>query len=78
MKIEIKNGEIRGVLFIKYPNRLLSNPNIVPDHELYNLEYWLVYNLESFVYAIEMRGSIVSMMQFRKFILMNWPDALKE
>lgn len=78
MIIEIKNGEPRGLLYIKDPGELLSGPTIFPDRELYNLDYWLWYNPESLIYIIEMRGSIISMMQFRKFLSMNYPTLLKE
>ena len=78
MIIEIKNGEPRGLLYIKDPFELLSSPTIFPDHELYNLDYWLWYDPESLIYTIKMQGSIISMMQFRKLLLMNYPKLLEE
>lgn len=78
MIIEVKNSEVRGVLYIKDPRELLGNPTIVPDRELYNLDYWLSYDSEILVSTIEMRGSIISMMQFRKLLSMNFPKLLRE
>lgn len=76
MIVEIKNGKPCGLLYIKDPHELLKNPTIVPDRELYNFDYCLWYNPESLNYTIEMRGSIISMMQFRKILSMNYPTLL--
>lgn len=78
MKIAIKDEEVFGVLYIKNLRELLNDPTVVPNRKLYNLDYWLWYNPESLTYAIEMRGSIISMMQFRKLLLMNYPKLLEE
>lgn len=78
MIIEIKNGEPRGLLYITDPYELLRSPIIFPDRELYNLDYWLWYDPESLIYTIKMQGSIISMMQFRKLLLMNYPKLLEE
>lgn len=78
MIIEIKNKEVRGVLYIKDSRELLRDPTILPNRELYNLDYWLSYDSEFLVDIIEMRGSIISMMQFRKFLSMNFPKLLDE
>lgn len=78
MIIEIKNNEPHGVLYIKDPRELLGTPTIIPDRELYNLDFWLSCDLEILVPTIEMQGSIISMMQFRKLLMMNFPKLLKE
>ena len=80
MDIQIKNGEARGILLIEDPLELLRDSTVFPDDllcRLVNFTYWMTYDWFSRTYTIEMRGSIVSMMQFRKLILVNVPKILE-
>lgn len=78
MKIEILNNTAIGSLEF-YPNTKIPVDTltyICPT--LYNIEFSIWYDIEQSIVLMRMSGSIISMMQFRKFILMNWPNALKE
>ena len=80
MDIQIKYGEAWGVLRIKDPLEMLRDSVFFPDDlicRLANFTYWMTYDWFSRTYTIEMRGSIVSMMQFRKLILVNIPKILE-
>lgn len=78
MKITVNNSVATGLLeFISHAN--------IPENELTNLYYALYnlnvivwYDLEQDIVLIKMQGSIVSMLQFRKYILMSYPNILKE
>lgn len=78
MKIEIHNNTVIGLLKfypdIKIPEDVLIRVQV----ELYNIQIDIWYDLEQNIVLAKMRGSIVSMMQFRKMVLINWPNALKE
>ena len=81
MKIEIQNNTINtaiGLLEfypdVKIPEDILSYIHAT----LYNIQINIWYDIEQNIVLVKMKGSIVSMMQFRKFILMNWPNSLKE
>ena len=81
MKIEIREtqdntaiGLLEFYPDVKIPEDILSYIHAT----LYNIQIDIWYDIEQNIVLAKMRGSIVSMMQFRKFILMNWPNALKE
>lgn len=76
MKIKIVDGHIYGRLEFKSGIRDLSNESYCPTKPLYNFEWamWMDPVLDSIVVC--MRGSVISMMQFRKYILLNNPDVL--
>jgi hypothetical protein len=78
MKIEIRNNTAISLLEfspdVKIPEYALTYIHFI----LYNFQIDIWYDMEQNIVLAKMRGSIVSMMQFRKFILMNWPNALKE
>lgn len=78
MKIEIYNNTAIGSLEIS--SRIYLEPELLCylTSHLYNFELYWWYELEYDKTYVKMKGSIISMMQFRKFILRNWPDALKE
>ena len=78
MKIEIRNNTAIGLLEffpdVKIPEDCLS---YIP-FKLHDFQIDIWYDMEQNIVLAKMKGSIVSMMQFRKFVLMNWPYALKE
>lgn len=78
MKINIRNNTAIGLLEfypdVKIPENILMGMYF----KLYNFQIDIWYDMEQNIVLAKMRGSIVSMLQFRKFILMNWPNALKE
>ena len=78
MKIQIRNDTAIGLLEF-YPDVKIPEDILTYIHfKLYNIQIDIWYDIEQNIILVKMRGSIVSMMQFRKFILMNWPNALKE
>ncbi len=78
MKIEIQNNTASGLLEF-YPNIEIPEDALMYMRlKLYNIQIDIWYDIEQNIVLATMRGSIISMMQFRKFILMNWPYALKE
>lgn len=76
MKIEIHNNIAIGLLEFFPDIYIPENVLIYIQFKLYNIQIYSWYDMEQNIVLAKMRGSIVSMMQFRKFILMNWPDAL--
>ena len=78
MKIEIHNNTAIGLL--EFFSRFYLEPKLACylTANLYNFELYWWYDPEYNKTYVSMKGSIISMMQFRKFILMNWPDALRE
>lgn len=78
MKIKIRNNTAIGLLEF-YPDAKIPEETMTYIcHKLHNIEFCIGYDLEQPSILVKMEGSIVSMMQLRKFILMNWPKALKE
>ncbi len=77
MKIEIINGHVCGQLEFKLGVYDLLNVLYHPTKPLYNFEWDALTDSVLDSVIVYMRGSIISMMQFRKFVLMNWPYALK-
>ena len=78
MKIQIRNDTAIGLLEF-YPDVKIPEDILTYIHfKLYNIYIDIWYDIEQNTVLTKMMGSIVSMMQFRKFILMNWPNALKE
>lgn len=77
MKIEIKNNTAIGLLEF-YPDVEIPEEVLLFIHfGLYDFQIDIWYDIEQNVVLIKMRGSIVSMMQYRKFILMICPNGLK-
>lgn len=78
MKIEVYNNTAIGLLEfypdVKIPEDILMDIRI----KLYNIQINIWYDIEQNIVLAKMVGSIISMMQFRKIILMNWPNILKE
>lgn len=75
MDIQIIDGVPIGTIRIRHPYTVVTDQvPFRPAKELYNFywEYW--YDLENDTAIIKMHGSIISMMQFRKFISLNWLD----
>lgn len=73
MDIQIINGVPIGTIRIRHPYALVTTQiRYGPAKELYNFywEYW--YDFDNDVAIIKMHGSIISMMQFRKFISLNY------
>lgn len=78
MKIEIQNNTAIGLLEF-YSDVNISEKSLkYLCYGLYNIECLVWYDIEQNIVLMQMRGSIVSMMQLRKFFLMNYPNALKE
>ena len=78
MKIEIRDNAAIGLLEF-YPDAEITEETLAYiRYRLYNIEFCIWYNIEQNVVLVQMIGSIISMMQFRKIILMNYPNALKE
>lgn len=78
MKIEIRNDTAIGLLEF-YPDVEIPEDALAYiTFKLYDFKIDIWYSIEQDIVWAKMRGSIISMMQFRKFILMNWPNALKE
>lgn len=81
MKIEIQNSTTNTAigLLAFYPDVKIPEDILRYIHAtLYNIQIDIWYDIEQNIVLAKMKGSIVSMLQFRKFILMNWPNALKE
>jgi len=78
MKIEIQNNTAIGLLEF-YPDVKIPEYVLMYTYfNLYNFQINIWYDMEQNIVLAKMRGSIISMMQFRKIILMNYPNALKE
>lgn len=78
MKIEIHNNTAIGLLEFSPDVEIPEDILFQACFKLYNIQIDIWYDLEQNIVLAKMKGSIVSMMQFKKFILMNWPNALKE
>lgn len=78
MKIEIKNNTAIGLLEF-YPDVEIPEDFLfyIPS-KLYNFQIDIWYDVAQNIVLVKMKGSIVSMMQFRKIVLMNWSNVLKE
>lgn len=76
MKMEVINGCVHGYLEFKPGVHNLSDASYYPTKPLYNFEWdvWTDRVLDSVIVC--MWGSVISMMQFRKYILLNYPDVL--
>lgn len=76
MKIKIVNEHIYGRLEFKPSIRDLENELYYPIKPLYDFKWaiWMDPVLDTIVVC--MRGSVISMMQFRKYILLNNPGVL--
>ena len=75
MDIQIINGIPIGTIRIRNPHPVATDQIYYsPAKELYNFycEYWYDFNDDMAI--IKMHGSIISMMQFRKFISLNYLD----
>lgn len=75
MDIRIIDGVPIGTIRIRHPYALITTQILYkPTKELYNFycEYWYDFNDDMAI--IKMHGSIISMMQFRKFISLNYLD----
>ena len=79
MKIEVINGCVHGYLEFKPGVYYVpSEPHYHPTKPLYNFEWDVWKNPVSNSIIILMWGSVISMMQFRKYILLNSPDVLMD
>lgn len=75
MDIQIVNGVPIGIIRIKHPYTLaFARIHYRPTKDLYNFYYECWHDFNNDIATIRMRGSIISMMQFRKFISLNCPD----
>ncbi len=75
MEIKIENGTPVGV--IKAKRILLKDPKkyvYYPEKPLYDFCFAIWEDFETNIVLIKMWGSIVSMMQYRKYLLMNRPQ----
>lgn len=78
MDIQIINGIPIGTIRIRHPhNVILDQVYYSPTKELYNFYWECWYDLNDDTAIIKMHGSIISMMQFRKFILLNCPKGFE-
>ena len=75
MKIEVKDGKAVGIIKAKriFFNVLKENVRYYPEKALHNFEWNAWEDFETDTVVIKMWGSIVSMMQYRKYLLMNLP-----
>lgn len=78
MTFDIFDGVVYGNLKfssdVQIPESVLSYIKF----ELYNFNIIVWYDFEQNIVLARMTGSIISMMQFRKFIQRNYPDTLDE
>lgn len=78
MKIEIHNNTAIGSLEFNQDVKIPEEALTLIRYKLHDIEWCIWYDYEQNIVYMKIKRSIVSMMQFRKFILMNWPNALKE
>lgn len=79
MDIQIVNGVPIGTIRIRHPHTVVTDQVYYsPVKGLYNFYWECWYDLNDDTAIIKMHGSIISMMQFRKFILLNWPTSFDQ
>lgn len=78
MQIDIYNNTAIGLLTFSPYAKFSEDILFYIQSKLYNIQIDIWYDIEQNIVFVRMIGSIVSMMQFRKIILMNWPNALEE
>ena len=77
MKIEVKNNTAIGLLEFCPNAEIPEDVLFYVQCKLYNIQIDIWYDIAQNIALAKMRGSIVSMMQFRKLILIKWPNALR-
>ena len=78
MTFNISNGIVYGNLKFSSDVRIPESVLTRIKFELYNFDIVIWYDMEQNIVLARMTGSIISMMQFRKFIQINYPNALDE
>lgn len=71
---DVVYGNLKFSSDVQIPESVLSYIKF----ELYNFNIVVWYDFEQNIVLARMTGSIISMMQFRKFIQRNYPDTLDE